>query len=1164
MRLTPLLLLSFLFLAPLTTSSSSAQTTTVGWRIKDIPQVWKRPGNLYSAGRGFAWFRCWIVVPESWRGRKIQIFSEPIDDARQAVFNGQMVGSAGGFPPKYRSGLGSPSRFVIPAKLIQFGKPNVVAIRVFDDNGRKNFNVAQPVLFGGNEAIRMSGKWEYRPGDNREWGKLEPPPAKSPAVFSKVQPKDVVERILRKLSGEQGPLSPIESSRRLKIGKGLQLDLVASEPAVRQPLSFNFDERGRMWVVQYLQYPNPAGLKMLSRDVYLRSVYDKVPPAPPNHFRGADKLTIHEDTNGDGVFDKHKTFVSGLNLMSSAVKGRGGVWVLNPPYLLFYPDRNEDDIPDGDPQVHLEGFGIEDSHSIANSLCWGPDGWLYACQGSTVTGNIRKPGGKKVVRSMGQLIWRYHPSRRKYEIYAEGGGNTFGLEIDSRGRFFSGTNGGNSRGFHYVQGGYYQKSFRKHGTLSNPFTFGHFANMAHHSVPRFTHAYVIYEGGALGPPYDKRLFGVGPLQGHVLYSDVMRDRSSFKTKDLGHPIVSTDPWFRPVHIKIGPDGGIYVADLYEQRIDHASHYQGRVHKSSGRIYRLRGPQRKQLKKFDLASLASIDVLPFLNHPNRWFRMTAIRVLGDRHDRSVIATIRQKLGQTTGIHALNLLWALNASGGLDENAAMATLDHADPYVRLWTVRLLCDEEKVARRLTSKLIAIAETEPNLDVRSQLASSARRLPPRTGLAIVRSLLDHSEDDRDIHIPLLLWWAIEAKATKHANQIVTLFKDRRVWQTRLVQNHILERLTRRFAQAGTRNGLLTCAKLLNLAPDRTSANRLLKGFENAYKGRSLAGLPVELVNAIVKSGGGSISLKVRQGQPRAVAKAIRTIANPKASNSERQKFIQLLSEIRHRPSIQPFLTIVASSKKASVQVAALNALQPFRDDQIADKVLLAYPKLTSRSQLAAQSLLATRPNWAKKMLAAVVAKRVAKDSVQRDTLKRIMLLDNKEILRQLEKVWGIVRGRTTEEMRKEMTRVQAILAAGSGNPRAGKRLFATSCGKCHVLFKQGGRIGPDLTAYKRDDERQILFNVVNPSGQIREGYENFLVLTDDGRTLNGFIVDQDNQVVLLRNAEGQTTVIRRDEVEVLRAMKQSLMPEGILAKMKDQQIRDLFAYLRASQPLP
>ena len=343
-------------------------------------------------------------------------------------------------------------------------------------------------------------------------------------------------------------------------------------------------------MVQYLQYPDPAGLKMVSHDGVWRAVYDKVPPPPPHHFRGKDKITIHEDTDGDGVFDRHKTFLDGLNIATSVARGRGGVWVLNPPYLLFYPDRDNDDVPDGDPEVHLQGFGLEDTHSVVNSLQWGPDGWLYAAQGSTVTGHVTRPGldaGKEPVHSMGQLIWRYHPETRRYEVFAEGGGNAFGVEIDAKGRIYSGHNGGDTRGFHYVQGGYYQKGFNKHGPLSNPYSFGYFPAMKHNRVPRFTHTFVIYEADALPERYRGLLFGVAPLLNHVVMSEVRPDGSSVQTRDIGVAVSTDDTWFRPVDIKLGPDGALYIADWYDRQINHYRNHEGQIEPGDGRIYRLK-------------------------------------------------------------------------------------------------------------------------------------------------------------------------------------------------------------------------------------------------------------------------------------------------------------------------------------------------------------------------------------------------------------------------------------------------------------------------------------------------------------------------------------------------------------------------------------------------
>jgi hypothetical protein len=160
---------------------------------------------------------------------------------------------------------------------------------------------------------------------------------------------------------------PDEALRAFKPIDGLTMELVAAEPVIRQPIDLHFDDRGRLWVVQYLQYPFPAGIAIKWYDQYLRARYDAVPAPPPNHVRGADKITVLEDTNGDGTFDSHKDVITGLNITTSVLTGHGGIWVMNPPYLLFYRDSTGDGLPDGDPEVRLSGFGLEDTHSLANS-----------------------------------------------------------------------------------------------------------------------------------------------------------------------------------------------------------------------------------------------------------------------------------------------------------------------------------------------------------------------------------------------------------------------------------------------------------------------------------------------------------------------------------------------------------------------------------------------------------------------------------------------------------------------------------------------------------------------------------------------------------------------------------------------------------------------------
>src|SRR3954449_11905047 len=288
-----------------------------------------------------------------------------------------------------------------------------------------------------------------------------------------------------------GGFPPEEAARRMVVPKGFHVELFASEPMVRQPLTIQFDERGRAWVIEYLQYPVPAGLKPVTVDQYLRTEYDKVPEPPPRGVRGADRIKILEDTDGDGKADKETVFVEGLNLASGLAVGHGGVFVGQAPYLLFYPDKDHDDKPDGDPEVLLSGFGLQDAHATVNSLAWGPDGWLYGAQGSTVTARIRGV-------EFQQGIWRYHPRTHAFELFAEGGGNTWGLDFDAAGNAFASSNGGYIT-FHMEQGGYYVKGFAKHGPLHNPHAYGYFGPIAYEGAKQGGHVTpggIIYHGDA--------------------------------------------------------------------------------------------------------------------------------------------------------------------------------------------------------------------------------------------------------------------------------------------------------------------------------------------------------------------------------------------------------------------------------------------------------------------------------------------------------------------------------------------------------------------------------------------------------------------------------------------------------------------------------------------
>jgi putative heme-binding domain-containing protein len=970
-------------------------------------------------------------------------------------------------------------------------------------------------------------------------------------------------------------LSPKEALEHLKTADGLEVQLVASEPAIRQPVCINFDERGRLWVVQYLQYPVPAGLKVLKYDEYLRAKFDKVPAPPPNHVPGADRVTILEDKDGDGYFESSHDFVTGLNIATSALPGRGGVWVMNPPYLLFYPDRNGDDIPDGPPEVHLEGFGLEDTHAVANSLTWGPDGWLYGAQGSTCTATVRG------IRFLGQAIWRYHPVTHEFELFAEGGGNTFCVEFDRKGRLYSGTNWGNQRGLHFVQGGYYVKGWGKHGPLTNPNAYGFFNHMVHQGdEARFSHSFVVYEGGTLPERYFGKLFGVVALHNRVQVAELVPDGSTFKTRDVERAIESRDKWFRPVDIKVGPDGAVYLADWYDIRLSHADP-RDTWDRSNGRIYRLTtkkdavgspsprpsppGEGEKKatgVGKFDLGKASGEELIGYLSHSNKWWRQEALRILGDRGDKSLAPRLRELALKSTGQLALEALWGANLCGGFTEDFALQTLGHSDEHVRAWTVRLLGDSPS-GLALWERLTAMARGESSPVVRSQLASSARRLAGPEALELVREMVQRDGDAKDPHIPLLIWWVVEKHAIWQRTKVLEIFGTSSAWQQKLSAEYILPRLAQRYGAEGTRTGLETVAALINAAPGAVEREKLMQSLAEAYKGRTIDNPPDALRKAAALLGNTAETrvLKIRLGlagdaEVAAAVKSLSTAEKP-------EPLIDALGLGHYEGAQSALLELVGSGRTTGIRKSALQALQHFSDAQIGTAISSAWPQLKSDSALrsAALELLSRRKAWSLELVKAVEAGTIARSDVPFDIVERVRRHEDKEIARLATKIWGRTR-QTPAELQQRIGVVAMTLKGGAGDASRGKQIFAGTCATCHKLHGQGQTIGPDLTGYERDNLDFLLLSIIDPNAGIREEYTNFELETTDDLLLTGYVVERSGAAVTIEDAQQGRVTVPQNRIKSLQASAVSRMPEGLLDAMSEVQIRDLFAYLRSSGP--
>jgi putative heme-binding domain-containing protein len=1191
---------------------SQVSAPSAEWQPQTVPA--ERPALIGAP----IYFRCFLRVPDNMTSRSevdlwtdSAMFSFADFPGRFTVFlNGRKIADGESLPAEPRR------RFKIPKGILEKKQFNVLAVRLEDQAARTGLRVA-PVLHGYHDELVLQGVWEIHmgepvPGDLRPLTNQPPRASFTEAGFREAS--TTLAQNAELIPGRRLP--PADSFAKLRTPPGLAVELLLHEPEIAQPTHFSFDARGRLWVAQYRQYPYPAGLKMVSRDKYYRSTFDRVPPAPPYHDRGRDIISVHEDTDGDGAFDRHRQVLTGLNMANAVLHGHGGIWVMHTPYLLFYPDADGDDVPDRDPEVRLAGFGLEDTHSVANGLAWGPDGWIYGAQGSTTTSHIRRPGTDAPdapgVYYESCMVWRYHPDTRAYEIFAEGGGNNFGLEFDAEGRVYSGHNGGETRGWHFIQSGIYLKQGKdpgKFGPPTNPFAFGELPMIkTTNKITRFSHLFAIAEGTAIPSNYLGHLFNLDPLHHNVVVSARARAGSTITTTDTGVALESDDKAFRPVFAANAPDGSIHVADFYEEYIAHGQNYQGQIDPDSGRLYRLRGKESALNKDVNLARKTTSELLAVLSHGNKWHRQTAVRLLGERRDSAAREPLKKVLfamenseapfplspalerrippadlaAAQSAYPALASLWALHQAGWLDESTARAALEHPSNSVRAWAIRLLGDRKQLPDAFAHAVVRLAATEPDAEVRCQMASTARRLPARQAVPIVAALIQRDADANDPFIPLLCWFTLESFCDTNRAAVLGLFttepktsptlkgekaevrdKDG-FWNSLLAKQHILPRLIRRFATQSTRADLLACAELLDAAPTDEHRKPILAAFEEAFKGRALPLLPGELDLALGRFGHRSLPFRIRRSEIAAVEQGLALVGNAKARREDRLACVLVFGEVHQPSAVAVLVALARNGADLELRKAAFASLSRYDDASIGEEIASAYAKLPSALQPAAQSLLTSRARWSLAFLKLIESGDVEAPGVSADAVARLRQHNDVSVTTLTAKLFP--RPVPTElraDTRAAMEKIQAALKGGTGDPYSGEPLFTERCASCHQLFHKGGRIGPNLTPYQRDDLSTLLPGILDPSAEIREGFANHLVETKDGRALSGFLADQDARVVVLRGVDGQDISLRREEIAELKPAGLSLMPEGLLDGLSDQQLRDFFAYLRIPQPI-
>ena len=574
------------------------------------------------------------------------------------------------------------------------------------------------------------------------------------------------------------PLSPTEALARMKLPEGFKATLFAAEPDAMQPIAFDFDDRGRLWVVECFSYPD---FKVEDRD----------------------RILIFTDKDGDGHFDERKVFLDNGHHLSGIAIGFGGVWVTSAPNLLFFPDADRDDKPDAAPQIILDGWTLKAGHNMVNGLAWGPDGWLYGRHGITTFSMVGKPGTPDSERvKLSCCIWRWHPVKKIFEVVANGTTNPWGLDWDDFGQpFFSNNVIGHL--WHLIPGAHYKRMF---GEDFNPHVYQLMEQTADHLHWNAEHwskartgqealggghshsGGMIYLGDNWPAAFRSRIMMANIHGNRLLYDELVREGSGYVAKHGGDFLLANDPWFRGIQIGYGPDGGVFATDWNDFGECHDS---DGAFRSSGRIYKITYGQRaKPTGAFDLQNLSDAELVKLQLHANDWWVRHARRILEERSAAGKLASdthaaltkiIRENPDVTRRLRGL---WALHATGGTAPNTNPPTarprkqpldtrgprefvptpsrllvdlLSDKDENVRWWAVQLLGEDKFFPPPVLQRFATMAQEEKSPFVRLSIASVLQRIPPGARLTIAQRLLSHAEDSSDANLPLMIWYGIE-----------------------------------------------------------------------------------------------------------------------------------------------------------------------------------------------------------------------------------------------------------------------------------------------------------------------------------------------------------------------------------------------------------------------
>lgn len=997
----------------------------------------------------------------------------------------------------------------------------------------------------------------------------------------------------RKASG-QPYLKPQETVARFQVPEEFEVKLFAAEPLVTNPIAFTIDEKGRTWVIECFEYPKRT----------------------PKGRAPRDRIVILEDTDGDGVADKRTVFAEGkdfpipeerqraglgaFDLASGIEVGYGGVFVGAPPYLWFIENRG--DRP-GRFEVLLKGFGSQDTHETLNTFQWGPDGWLYGLHGIFTQSEVRPADASAETPPirLNAAIWRYHPRTRKFEIFAEGTSNPWGMDWrHSDGQFIL-CCCVIPHLYHIVPGGIYQ---RQAGASYHPYVFGYLREICDHTFHKesgWAHAGLISLDVPHMPARFRNSVIFGSIHGCSIKQNILKPRGSTFIASRGDDFLrSGDRNFRPVNLRWGPLGDIYVIDWHDQHPCHQTNPDDWDY-DHGRIYRiqLKGTQPRRAE--DLGRLDPAGLLQAVrsDHPFQW--RTALRLLHELPPDRKPTLEQLHVAGIESLPAVRRLWIEHAVQILSSQkvqsllADLAAARDVSADLLVGYIRLAADSGTATPATVNAMARLAQKTQAATVRRELASAAIRFADACDVGpLLRALLSHAEDAADPVIPQLVWLAYERVLSQQERQEAnsphrrptrndptfavaepagTLpaspLEQELAWlaaeapKNGFVRDQIVPRTMRRLAASGRPDNLRRCLEFVRLTADVATREKALEGLATALEKQTVpppsnwSAVRQELLDSqqprLVAL---AQRLAVSFRDPQAVQRSLNVLRDAASSPLARIEAVRQLALLQPPESV-PLLLQTASNAPEDVAAEAVRALAAFSAPEVAAGLLHAWPKLAAPVRAAALQTLASRKQWARQLLQAVGAGSIERTALTDNLILRLQAFRDKELDTLIEKHWGRTRP-TPAELDRLIKQMRAALEQAPASFARGRKVFETHCAKCHKFDGQGADVGPPLDGAGRDID-YILVNVLDPNRVIGAPYFLRTVITQDESVFQGILAEEDDRTLTLKLEGGSYKTIRKDNIVEIRVAEKSLMPEGLSNNMSVQDFRDLVRYLMA-----